>query len=113
MLLMKTEMRSGRQPAVHGAAVGVVRLAKGGAVMGRKKDAALKGRLYTRKKKKEGELPFGFAQGKKSCPYTEGKSTGLTSRPCTAIAKSRSLAVPARSMRARDGRGRFFRNLSG
>ena len=51
-LLMKTEMRSGGQPAADGAAVGVVGFAKGGAVMGRKKDAALKGRLYTRKKKR-------------------------------------------------------------
>jgi len=30
---MKTEMRSGRQPAVHGAAVGVVGFAEGGAEM--------------------------------------------------------------------------------
>ena len=34
------------------------------------KGTGLKTHHYKRKKKKEGGLPFGFAQGKKSCPYT-------------------------------------------
>src|SRR6266436_855236 len=57
--------------------------------MGRKKDAALKGRLYTRKKKNEGGL--------KSRPYTEGKSRVKSPAPTWRYPKAGpSLRLPAR-----------------